>query len=128
MTEERRVRIKNSRKPQNSEPKHSCRWKSRSFRSRVISAGLIAALVFGMVPMVRASGELADQQDKIDAIQEEKDRVADKLSELEQKKNDAAEYLTALNEELSSVEDSVSSLEAQMADTEEAIALELKRS
>lgn len=122
MTEERRVRIKNSRKPQNSEPKHSCRWKSRSFRSQVISAGLIAVLVFGMVPMVRASGELADQQDKIDAIQEEKDRVADKLSELEQKKNDAAEYLTALNEELSSVEDSVSSLEAQMADTEEAIA------
>ncbi|MEI3175658.1 MAG: peptidoglycan DD-metalloendopeptidase family protein [Lachnospiraceae bacterium] len=87
----------------------------------MISAGLIAALVFGMVPMVRASGELAGRPDKIDAIQEEKDRVADKLSELEQKKNNAAEYLTAFNEELSSVEDSVSSLEAQMADTEEAI-------
>ena len=100
MTEKRRFRTKNS---------------------RLIPVGLIAALVFGMVPTVRASGDLADQQDKIDAIQEEKDRVADKLSELEQKKNDAAEYLTALNEELSSVEDSISSLEVQMADTEEAI-------
>lgn len=110
MTEETKQKMKDRRN-------------ARIFRKRTgLAMVLTAALVFGMVPPVQASGDLADKQDKIDAIQEEKDRVEDKLSELEQKKNDAAEYLTAINEELSSVEDSISSLEEQMADTEAAIA------
>ena len=110
MTEETKQKMKDKRN-------------ARIFRKRTgLAVILTAAMVFGMVPPVQASGDLADKQDKIDAIQEEKDRVEDKLSELEQKKNDAAEYLTAINEELSSVEDSISSLEEQMADTEAAIA------
>ncbi len=79
-------------------------------------AGLFGAVLFllGSLPEVGASEELESRQGRIDAIEEEQERVRKKLSELDALKNDVNAYIEAVNEELEEAEGSISELEGQM--------------
>ncbi len=84
---------------------------------------LLAAAVLGAGALqgVRASGDLESQQDKIDAIEEEQQRLREKLDELDSLKGDASAYMEALDSELTEVQAGLEQLELQMEDAREAI-------
>ena len=75
----------------------------------------------GGLPGVRASEDLESRQGRIDAIEEEKERVQNKLSELDKLKDDASAYLAGINEELAAVESSLSDIEGRMESTRQEI-------
>ena len=70
---------------------------------------------------MRASEDLESRQGRIDAIEEEKERVQNKLSELDKLKDDASAYLAGINEELAAVESSLSDIEGRMESTRQEI-------
>ena len=70
---------------------------------------------------MRASEDLESRQGRIDAIEEEKERVQNKLSELDKLKDDASAYLAGINEELAAVESSLSDIEGRMESTRKEI-------
>ncbi|MCI8549835.1 MAG: peptidoglycan DD-metalloendopeptidase family protein [Lachnospiraceae bacterium] len=61
-----------------------------------------------------ASEELESRQERIDAIEEEQERVRSKLSELDELKDDVSAYIEAVDEELEETARSLSDLEMQM--------------
>ena len=81
-----------------------------------------AVLAAGAFQGVQASGELDGQQDRIDAIEEEQERLRDTLSELDSLKDDADAYLEAVNGELEGVQADITRLSRQMEETKAAIA------
>ena len=80
-----------------------------------------AVLAAGAFQGVQASGELDGQQDRIDAIEEEQERLRDTLSELDSLKDDADAYLEAVNGELEGVQADITRLSQQMEETKAAI-------
>lgn len=78
-------------------------------------------LFMGSMPKVLASNELESKQDRIDALEEEQERVQKKLDELNELKEDANAYIEGINEELSQTEDSLSAIQSQMENTQAGI-------
>ncbi len=90
--------------------------KSR-YRRLICLAGAFILLA-GSMPGARASGDLESRQDRIDAIEEEQDRVQKKLDELNENREDASAYIEGINEELSQTEDSLNELQDKMEETQ----------
>lgn len=86
------------------------KWK---YKRAAVFVGAVLFLL-GSLPDVGASEELESRQDRIDAIEEEKDQVRKKLSELDELKGDVSAYIEAVNEELQETGDSLTELEMRM--------------
>lgn len=71
-------------------------------------------LMAGSMPGVQASGDLESRQGRIDAIEEEQERLQEKLDELNSLKDDANAYIEGINKELSETEEGLGQLQSQM--------------
>ncbi|MCI9487332.1 MAG: peptidoglycan DD-metalloendopeptidase family protein [Lachnospiraceae bacterium] len=85
----------------------------RKYR-RLVGTFTAALVLLGGLPGVGASEELESRQGRIDAIEEEQERVRKKLSELDAMKDDVSAYIEAVNEELEEAEEGIAELEGRM--------------
>ena len=85
----------------------------RGYRKLAVA---ISTVMFLMASLqgARASEELESKQERIDAIEEEQERIRSKLSELDGLKDDVSAYIEAVDEELEETVQSLSDLEMQM--------------